>query len=150
MLRMVTVNERIARRIKQARQESGLTQEELAKLIHVSSGVIVTRYERGQRAVSAEMLQIIADVTHKRIGWFFEEEEPPQPESIMDKLDERLLEISHSLGYLGRLCLAEFAEFIYYRQKITNRSPKTEYSDLVKRYEGMTTPKAAEKPNRYR
>ncbi len=59
----------IARRIKQARFEVGLTIEDLALLLDVSIQTL-SRWESGKHPISLDYLVDIAITTHKPIEWF--------------------------------------------------------------------------------
>ncbi len=50
----------VARRIRQARERAGLTQEALAQRVRVETTTL-SRYERGELGVSLEMLDRLAD-----------------------------------------------------------------------------------------
>lgn len=61
----------IARKIRCARLEAGLTAQQLAELIHVSNGSVISRYESGIRSTTPSTLLSIAKATHKDLAWFF-------------------------------------------------------------------------------
>ncbi|HVV52517.1 MAG TPA: helix-turn-helix transcriptional regulator [Polyangia bacterium] len=53
----------VARRIREARERAGLTQEALAQRVRVETTTL-SRYERGVIGVSLEMLELLADALH--------------------------------------------------------------------------------------
>ena len=61
-------------RLRRARIEAGLTQEELAAKTKISLAAI-GKYERGQRSPRGPNLRRIADATSKPVPWFFGEPE---------------------------------------------------------------------------
>ncbi len=69
------MNANIAERIKTAREERGLTQEQLAERLEVSRQA-VSKWEMGLSVPSPENLQMLEDVL--RISLPKEEEEPPE------------------------------------------------------------------------
>jgi len=64
----------IGERIRKARLEAGLTQEELAKLIKVKRSTI-GMYEAEKNEPSLSMICLIAQALGKSVSWFFGEEE---------------------------------------------------------------------------
>jgi transcriptional regulator with XRE-family HTH domain len=77
MMMSVDIQERIGRRLREAREQQGWTQELVGW--HVSrltgskpwSKATVSQAEAGRRAFVAEDLLVIALVFNKRIAWFF-------------------------------------------------------------------------------
>jgi transcriptional regulator with XRE-family HTH domain len=67
--------QQIGRRIRQARETAGLTQEDLGRALGVS-GVAVGHYERGARAVGIADLEKIADLLHRPVTWFLHTPRP--------------------------------------------------------------------------
>lgn len=64
----------LAVRIREAREQAGLTQERMAPMIGVSLRTL-TRYESGETTrISADTLAAIARVTRKRLAFFVERE----------------------------------------------------------------------------
>lgn len=69
---METIANVVRERIKQARLEAGLNQKSLAEALGLSSHATISRYEKGDLNVSAEILYQIAIITNKPISFFFE------------------------------------------------------------------------------
>lgn len=65
----------IGRRIRQARETAGLTQEELGRRLGIS-GVAVGHYERAARAVGIAELERIAEILRRPIAWFLHTPRP--------------------------------------------------------------------------
>jgi transcriptional regulator with XRE-family HTH domain len=71
---------RIGQKIKEAREQSKMTQNELGKLLGYTS-VAITNYEKGKRKISIDDLEKIAQVTGKPLAFFLGDDitksEPP-------------------------------------------------------------------------
>jgi transcriptional regulator with XRE-family HTH domain len=67
--------EQIGRRIRQARESAGLTQEEMGRRLGVS-GVAVGHYERAARAVGIADLERISEILHRPMAWFLHNPRP--------------------------------------------------------------------------
>lgn len=75
-------------RLRNARQEAGLTRSELAKLLGVSAQAIY-RYEKGEINFSVDFLLKAARILNKNFLWFIGEEENDKnagPERMIDNL----------------------------------------------------------------
>jgi transcriptional regulator with XRE-family HTH domain len=68
------VTDALSDRIREAREDAGLTQEQIAPLLGVTLAT-VSRYERGigKRGISVAMLARIAQVTGKPLSFFLSE-----------------------------------------------------------------------------
>lgn len=93
-------SELIGERVKAAREDSGLTQEELAGDVRLDRSALA-KIETGARKVSALELALIADRLDVRIEWFVDagppavvsrrnKREPGSPSPAIDKLTERI------------------------------------------------------------
>jgi Zn-dependent peptidase ImmA (M78 family)/transcriptional regulator with XRE-family HTH domain len=93
-------SEAIGRRIKAAREDAGLTQEELAQDIQLDRSALTT-VETGGRKVSALELALIAERLDVRLEWFVEDapaavvsrrnaREPGAASPAIDKVTERI------------------------------------------------------------
>ena len=93
-------SEAIGQRIKAAREDAGLTQEELARAVQLDRSAL-TKVETGGRKVSALELALIAEHLDRRIEWFVDSppeavisrrsrREPGTPSPVIDKLTERI------------------------------------------------------------
>ena len=67
----------IGRKIKEARKNSGKSQEKLAKEVGFESAVAISLIESGERNITVEVLGKIAESLQKDIKYFFEEGEVP-------------------------------------------------------------------------
>jgi transcriptional regulator with XRE-family HTH domain len=65
----------IGKKIKQAREASGLSQSELSAQLKLHQ-VTIARWECEARRCSFENLKKISEITEKPIGWFFGEDHP--------------------------------------------------------------------------
>lgn len=62
--------EEIGRRVKQARAEAGLTQQELAERAGLKNGANVSRIERGKTNLTPKRMRRISDATKKPLEFF--------------------------------------------------------------------------------
>jgi transcriptional regulator with XRE-family HTH domain len=104
LLRVALGQEEIGQRIRQAREESGFTQAELADKIDVATAQSISRYERGETEVSAKRLRRIAEATGKPLSFFVlepgDEVSPEEKQNILeavDKLQDDVAEILRRL-----------------------------------------------------
>ena len=67
--------EQIGRRIRQARETAGMTQEDLGRRLGIS-GVAVGHYERAARAVGIADLERIAEILRRPMAWFLHNPRP--------------------------------------------------------------------------
>ena len=65
----------IGTRIRQARQEAGLSQEELGRRLGIS-GVAVGHYERGTRSIGIHELERLAQILERPLTWFLHQRRP--------------------------------------------------------------------------
>ncbi len=99
---MGTFNKELGQRVRNARIESGLSQQDLANRIGTTQDA-VSLYERGARAVSLETLVAIAKALNKPLGYFLE----LKPELVVVKnsrLYEVVSDIQEHRGELDLLC----------------------------------------------
>jgi len=79
----------IAAKIRSAREELGLSQEELGKL-YGSSGAAISQIERNIRNVGFTSLERLASILGKPLGWFLSDEvesAPRPPEAALSELE---------------------------------------------------------------
>lgn len=65
----------IGKKIKEARKNKGWSQRQLAKAIGFETSTAISLIETGERKVTIEDLEKIAEVLHKTIRYFLGEEE---------------------------------------------------------------------------
>ncbi len=63
----------IGQKIKKARQEAGVSQEQLADELGLSGNNIISRWENGVGRISVDQLLKIAELTQRPISYFFGE-----------------------------------------------------------------------------
>jgi transcriptional regulator with XRE-family HTH domain len=87
----------LGRRIKQAREDANLTQQELADRIGIKTAQSISRYERGQTEVSTKRLRRIAEATSKDLAFFI-----TLPEEIpltnLERVEAELAEVRQTLA----------------------------------------------------
>lgn len=91
---MILSDIEIGRAIRNRRRELGLTQEDLAEQIEVTSRQIF-RYEHGVNKLHVKQLQAIAHALDTPISHFFREKitaEEELPETSLDEAEQRLIE----------------------------------------------------------
>ena len=68
---IIELRKNVGRRIKIAREDRGLTQDQLAEKANLKSGGRVSDYERGQYRIGLEVLHRIANAMNVPISEFF-------------------------------------------------------------------------------
>ena len=58
--------------VRQLRKERGMTQQELADKIGLTTKVTISQYETGKRKPSFEMIEALADVFHVDMNYLLE------------------------------------------------------------------------------
>jgi len=67
----------IGEKIKESRKNMALSQAQLAEQIGFESAVAISLIESGERSISIDKLEKVAEVLHKDIKYFFGEEDAP-------------------------------------------------------------------------
>lgn len=65
----------IGSQIKKAREEAGMSQMDLAKVLSFESGTAISLIESGERKITAENLELIAKTLHRTIKYFLGKDE---------------------------------------------------------------------------
>jgi transcriptional regulator with XRE-family HTH domain len=100
----------ISRRIKQARKESRMTQQEVSDELGVTQSQ-VAHYESGRDPIGIDQLIILRDIFDKPFAYFLLREEPTQIEDLPPTL-ERIIALLWDLGVEDRNRILDFAEYI--------------------------------------
>jgi transcriptional regulator with XRE-family HTH domain len=87
----------IAKKIKKARKDSGLSQLQLGKALKLSDKAI-SSYEVGRAVPSVEVLQEISRVTYKPVSYFLDDRDAEEME-----LEMKLAKIERELSEVKRL-----------------------------------------------
>lgn len=92
MSRTITlqVSETIGPRIREARHLAGMTQKQLAALVHVET-IQVSRWERGDSVPSVARLERIAEALGVPVTAFFGEQAPPLSEQQLELIVRRMM-----------------------------------------------------------
>lgn len=69
----------IGKRIKQAREEAGLSQKELAKALGFETATAISLIESGERKIAVNLLEKTASTLHKSIPFFLNQEQKDTP-----------------------------------------------------------------------
>lgn len=108
----LSVQERVAERIQEARQQArggkGFTQQELAEKLGISP-VTLSRWETGRRSPSFDDLERFGKVVGVPISFFFEEE--PRE----DDFDKQLLRATRELSEEDKEEILAYVNFKYRR-----------------------------------
>lgn len=114
---------RMGRRIAQAREEAGMSQNDLARELPGKVGAqMVSKWERGLHEPRADTLEAIARVLNKSIAYFMAEEPQAGPTpNLLDVLDGEGDKLDEAIATLKQLverqdaveaALAELAEHV--------------------------------------
>jgi transcriptional regulator with XRE-family HTH domain len=81
LLLMSLGQQELGKRIRQAHEEAGLTQSELAERLGLRHPQSISRYERGETEVPQKRLRRISDETEKPLSFFLADdlEQPEEP-----------------------------------------------------------------------
>ena len=95
---MSNLEEQIGRKIRDLRNQNGLTQEELADRTELTKGFI-SQLERGMTAPSVSTLEDIVTCLGSNLSDFFKEESQPQvvykEEDYFEKVDDEGYTVTH-------------------------------------------------------
>lgn len=100
LLRVSLGLDELGRRIKQAREEANLTQQDLADRIGIKTAQSISRYERGQTEVTTKRLRQIAEATGKEMSFFVtlpEEVRPAGQDPRLAPLLEQAIDLLEEL-----------------------------------------------------
>jgi transcriptional regulator with XRE-family HTH domain len=93
------LREELGRRIRTARNEKGLSQQELAELVGLKHAQDISRYERGKTEVPDFRIDRIATATDQPRSYFLRD--PAEPETVKN-LDERLAGLETLLNRIAQ------------------------------------------------
>jgi transcriptional regulator with XRE-family HTH domain len=94
--------EEIGRRVKEARDDADLTQQELADRIGIQQGQTISNYERGITEIPSKRLRRIAEATGKPLVFFVQDPDAPTPpEPRREQLDRMEADIAEILRRLA-------------------------------------------------
>lgn len=85
----------VSQRIKRARQEAGISQEQLADKLGFSGNNVISRWENRRGSISVDQLAKIAELTHRPISYFFGEEEQEKLKTY--KLEQKIRKLKELL-----------------------------------------------------
>lgn len=95
----------IGGQIKKAREEEGLSQLDLAKLLDFESATAISLIEKGDRRLTTENLEKLADILHRPIAYFLGRDE----EQITVKM---ALRADANFSKEDREAIEKFVDFI--------------------------------------
>jgi PAS domain S-box-containing protein len=87
----MSINARIGRKIRLARKQAGYTQAQLAKKLG-KTGAAIAYLEQGKRRISPDILEKIALMTNRPLGFFYEDQSssPSQLGTQLQSLQQQL------------------------------------------------------------
>ncbi|MEJ5360635.1 MAG: helix-turn-helix transcriptional regulator [Spirochaetota bacterium] len=100
----------IGRKIQLAREEKGITQLELAKMLGITQAAL-SNYELGKRRIYFHQIELIAEHLEKPISYFLDDEQMLDDyENIL--YDELLDLITYKINQLNKQELVQLDQFI--------------------------------------
>jgi len=102
--------EDIGRKIQQAREEAGLTQDELASRLGITQAAL-SNYELGKRRLHLANLDKIAKELSKPIGFFIEESKSapdPREEALLDESISEMISLWYQMPEDERQYLLDY------------------------------------------
>ena len=110
------IQKKMGKRIQKAREEAGLSQEELASLMGCTQAAL-SNYELGKRRLYLANLAQLARILNKPINYFLEEpediKEAPQPP---EPFNDTITAIIGLLAELPEEELADILDFVRWRR----------------------------------
>jgi len=108
----------IGKKIQLAREEKGITQLELAKMLGITQAAL-SNYELGKRRVYSHQIELIAKHLEKPISYFLDDESMLEDYENIIK-DEMLESVIGKIKQLNRqefLQLDQFIDFLLWRKR---------------------------------
>jgi len=107
----------IGKKIQQAREEKGLSQEQLARMIGCSQSAL-SNYEKGKRRLYLSHLEKLAEALEKPIEYFMESKTEDQSENIFGHDSElvRLINEFACLSSWERQLVFEYIEYLLWKR----------------------------------
>lgn len=108
----------IGKRIQQAREDKGLSQEQLSRLIGCSQSAL-SNYEKGKRRLYLTQLDLLAGALDKPIDYFMltdDENSPAVDYTAAQPPPSRLLQEIEDLSAADRRELLDFLDFLRWRR----------------------------------
>lgn len=105
----------IGRRIQKAREESGLSQEELASALGITQSAL-SNYELGKRRLYLANLEQLANVLGRPLSYFMEEEKQPndgdsRKQASGDEVTSEIIGLLDSLSHEERVQLLDYIKW---------------------------------------
>ncbi len=109
----------IGKRIQRAREEAGMSQEELASALGITQSAL-SNYELGKRRLYLANLEQLANVLGRPLSYFMEEEKPSGGQDPEGEADQVTVEIHRLLSELSpdeRVQLLDYMKWRRDRQR---------------------------------
>ncbi len=110
------INDKIGRRIQKARDEAGLSQEELASRLSLTQAAL-SNYELGKRQLSLATLERLAKALERPLSYFIEDPQPERDPKEEERLDESISEMISLLGEMPEDERKYLLDFIRWRRE---------------------------------
>ena len=110
----MVIEEILIKRIKEARESCGLTQEGLADRLKVSQ-VTVARWENGERQMPLKTLEAIANTTKREVYWFLKPYDNTKPSENSQECD--LIDRIKNLNNEGMQRLSDYIDLLLLKYK---------------------------------
>jgi len=105
----------IGLKIQLAREEKGLSQEQLARAMGCSQSAL-SNYEKGKRRLYLSQLEVLAQILNKPLEYFVESIAPKMPADDVGHNDNTKRMIKEAIESLDEQQLVKVMEYINYLQ----------------------------------
>lgn len=115
----------IGKKLQLAREEAGLSQEQLANMLGCAQSTL-SNYEKGKRRLYLTQLENIAELLEKPIEYFMESSSSSQTETTVSNIaasgddDQELLQIINTLYTLPRERRRSVMDYIIWQKTRSN------------------------------
>jgi transcriptional regulator with XRE-family HTH domain len=110
------IQDEIGRRIQKAREEAGLSQEELASRLGLTQAAL-SNYELGKRRPNLTNLERLSMLLNKPLLYFLEDPKPMPDPAEEERLDESIYEMISLLGEMPEDERKYLLDFIRWRRE---------------------------------
>ena len=109
------IKDEIGRKIQQARDEAGLSQEELASRLGLTQAAL-SNYELGKRQLNLTTLEKLARALERPLSYFIEDPRPERDPQEEERLDGSISEMISLLGEMPEDERKYLLDFIRWRR----------------------------------
>lgn len=115
----MSFNSQIGQKIQTAREEKGISQEQLAKFLGCSQAAL-SNYEKGKRRLYLSQLEKLSEILEKPLDFFVEYSSGSIASPPADSSSQLVTKLVNSINLLNeeQLCLvSEFIDFLQWKSK---------------------------------